>query len=66
VRRNLLGVLECATVLKISRNTSCAKSMAAGGVGEAGSFSPPFDHVKYVTAYHRIAGELVAPLKGTE
>jgi hypothetical protein len=38
--------------------------MATGGVGEAGSFGPPLDHVKHVTANHRIARELVAPFEG--
>jgi hypothetical protein len=59
----LLRVLERAAVLKISRNAGRAKSMAAGGVGEAGSFGPALDHVKDVTAYHCIVGQLVALLK---
>jgi hypothetical protein len=46
--------------LQVSRKPSRAKSMTAGGVGEAGSFGPPLDHAKHVTANHRIAGELVA------
>ena len=60
MRRNLLGVLQRATVLQISRNPGRAKSVAAGGVGKGGCFGPPLYHVKHVTPYHRIAGELVA------
>src|SRR5215469_11898207 len=66
MRGDLLRMLYGAAVLKISRDPSRAKSMTAGGVGEAGSFGPALDHVKHVTAYHRIAGELVAPFKRPE
>jgi hypothetical protein len=40
--------------------------MTTGRVGEAGSFGPALDHVKHIAADHRIARELVAPLKGPE
>src|SRR6201984_2750491 len=40
--------------------------MATGGVREAGSFSPALDHIKHVTAYHCIVGQLVASFKGPE
>jgi hypothetical protein len=55
MRGDLLRMLQGAAILKVSRNPSRPKSMAAGRVGKAGSFSPPFDHVKHVTAYHWIA-----------
>jgi hypothetical protein len=45
MRCNLLGVFERAAV---SSDLRGAKSMAAGGVGEAGSFGPTLDHVKHV------------------
>ena len=66
MRCDLLSVFERAAVLKIGRNPSRPKSMATGGVGEPGSFGPSLDHVKHVTAYHRIVGELVASFKGPE
>src|SRR5207248_10394015 len=66
MRCNLLSMLQGAAVLEISRNPSRAKSMTAGGVGEAGSFGPALDHVKHVTAYHCMVGQLVAPFKGPE
>src|SRR5438128_9968840 len=59
-------MLQGAAVLEIGSNTGRAKSMAAGGVGEAGSFGPALDHVKHVTAYHCMVGQLVAPFKGPE
>jgi len=66
MRRNLLGMFERATVLKISRNPSRAKSMTAGGIGKGGSLGAAFYHVKHVTAYHRIAGQLVAFFEAPE
>jgi hypothetical protein len=65
MRRNLLGVLQRATVPKVGGDSGSAKGMTAGGVGQGGSLRPPLDHVKHVTAYHRIAGELVALFEGT-
>ena len=58
--RDLLSVLQRAAVLKVCRNTGCAKSVTARGVGKGGSLGPPLDHVEHVAADHRIAGELVA------
>jgi hypothetical protein len=40
MRRNLLGVLQRATVLKVSRNPRRAKSMATGGVATVSHVKP--------------------------
>src|SRR6516225_9992137 len=53
--RELLRMLQGAAVLEISGNPGRTKSMAAGGVGEPGSFGPPLDHVKHVAPYHHLA-----------
>ena len=66
MRCYLLGVFERATVLQVGCNAGRPKSMTAGRVGEAGSFGPALDHVKDITAYHCIVGQLVASFKGPE
>jgi hypothetical protein len=66
VRGDLLSVFEGATVLQISGNPGRSECMAAGGVGQGGSFGPPLDHIKHITAYHRVAGELAALFEGPE
>ena len=61
--RDLLCVFERAAVLQVSSDPGRPKSMTAGGVGQAGGFGPPLDHVKHVAARHRISGQFVSFFK---
>ena len=63
MRGDLLRMLQRAAVLEIGGNSGRSKSMTAGEVGEG---DPPLYHVKHVSTYHRIAGQLVAPFKRPE
>src|SRR5271170_2386436 len=58
--RNLLSMLERATVKHVGGDTSRAKSMAASRVGEAGSFRAPLDHIQNVTPRNHIFSQLIA------
>src|SRR4051794_38459523 len=44
VRRDGLRILDCAAVFQVRRDACCPKSMAASGIGEAGSSRAPLHH----------------------
>ena len=60
MRGELLSVFEGGTVLQVSGNPGRSECMAAGGLGKSGCFGPSLNHIEYVAADYRIAGELVA------
>src|ERR1700732_5045437 len=66
MRRNLLGMLEGATVKHIRGDAGRTESMAAGRVGQAGSFRASLDHVQNITPRDRIFSQLVAFFEAPE
>ena len=66
VIRDSLGVLQCATVLQIGRNSGGPKCMTARGVGKRGRFRTALDHVKHVESRHWSVAQPVGLAQFTE
>jgi hypothetical protein len=66
MRRNLLGMLEGAAVKHIRGDAGRTESMAAGRVGQTGSFRAALDHVQNITPCDRIFSQLVAFFEAPE
>jgi hypothetical protein len=58
--RYLLRMFERTAVLEVGGDASSTKCVAAGGIGQGGRLSPPFDHRQDIFPPHRIVSKFVS------